>query len=257
MTSATALPQLSRVLAPQLLDFSFDEPARNLACDEALLDECENGGAEVLRFWESPRYFVTLGYTNSHREEADENFCAENNIPMLRRCSGGGTVLQGAGCLNYALVLRIESAPQFSQLDMTNAFIMARVLAALQPLCRAQLSVAGITDLAISQNGIARKFSGNAQRRRRNALLFHGTLLLDFNLHLLARALKPPPKQPHYRENRAHENFVTNVSMAREDAKTALRRAWNVTRVLAEAPHERIEKLVGEKYAKDEWNLKF
>ena len=249
--------QTARVLAPQLLDFSFQNPAHNLACDEALLDECENGGAPVLRFWESLDYFVTLGYTNSHREEADLDFCAQNNIPILRRCSGGGTVLQGIGCLNYALIFRIESAPQFAQLDTTNAFIMARVLAALQPLCQAKLSVEGITDLAISQNGIARKFSGNAQRRRRHALLFHGTLLLDFDLELLSRALKAPPKQPKYRENRAHTNFVTNISIARADAKTAIANAWNATRVLASAPHERIEELVREKYARDDWNLKF
>ena len=210
-----------------------------------------------MRFWESPRYFVTLGYTNSHREEADEDFCAQNSIPILRRCSGGGTVLQGAGCLNYALVLRTESAPQLAQLDTTNAFIMARVLAALQPLCAQPLSVSGITDLAMLQNGALWKFSGNAQRRRRNALLFHGTLLLDFDLQLLARVLKTPPKQPRYRESRAHENFVINISLSREDAKTALCNEWDTTRVLADAPHERIEELVSGKYAQDDWNLKF
>ena len=257
MLSDPPLPAPPRVLVPQLFDFSYDEPARNLACDEALLDACENGGGGVMRFWESPRAFVTLGYTNVWREEADEEFCARENIPILRRCSGGGTVLQGPGCLNYALVLSMESAPPLAQLDTTNAFLMAQIRAALQPLCRAPLQAAGITDLTIFQNSVWRKFSGNAQRRRRRALLFHGTLLLDFDLQSLARALKAPPKQPAYRENRTHENFVANLAISRDDAKAALTAAFGATRVLARVPHDAIEKLAREKYTQDDWNLKF
>ena len=42
----------------KLLDLTLPSPAENLACDEALLDWCENGeGEEVLRFWESARTF--------------------------------------------------------------------------------------------------------------------------------------------------------------------------------------------------------
>ena len=34
------------------LDLTLPSPAENLACDEALLDWCEeNGGEEILRFW--------------------------------------------------------------------------------------------------------------------------------------------------------------------------------------------------------------
>ena len=47
------------------LDLTLPSPTENLACDEALLDWCEeNGGKEVLRFWESPETFVVVGYAN-------------------------------------------------------------------------------------------------------------------------------------------------------------------------------------------------
>src|SRR5688572_6131078 len=91
------------------LDLTFPTPAENLACDEALLDLCEAGFAdEVLRFWESPTHFVVVGYGNKVDSEVEVAACRADGIPILRRCTGGGTVLQGPGCLNYSLVLRIE-----------------------------------------------------------------------------------------------------------------------------------------------------
>ena len=90
----------------RLLDCSFQEPAMNLALDEVLLNDAEEGHSpEVLRFWESPVPFVVLGLTQRLSEEVHEDACARDGIPILRRASGGGCVLQGKGCLNYALVL--------------------------------------------------------------------------------------------------------------------------------------------------------
>ena len=52
------------------LDLSFESPEKNLACDEVLHHTLENeGGEEVLRFWESKSPFVVLGYGNRHRSE--------------------------------------------------------------------------------------------------------------------------------------------------------------------------------------------
>src|SRR4029077_18373734 len=92
------------------LDLTLPTPAENLACDEALLDQCEAGQGEgVLRFWEPPGLFVVVGYANPVATEVNAAACREHGIPIFRRCSGGGTVLQGPGCLNYALILKIES----------------------------------------------------------------------------------------------------------------------------------------------------
>ena len=72
------------------LDLTLPSPAQNLACDEALLDQAElGGGPGILRFWESPDFFVVLGYANRWTEEVKTAACREENIPVLRRCSGG------------------------------------------------------------------------------------------------------------------------------------------------------------------------
>src|SRR4051794_13957499 len=89
-----------------LLDLTLPTAATNLALDEALLLEADAGrGGEVLRLWEWPTPAVVLGAGCRLAEDVDEAACARDGVPVLRRSSGGGTVLLGAGCLCYSLVL--------------------------------------------------------------------------------------------------------------------------------------------------------
>ena len=236
----------------KVLDLTLPTPAENLACDEALLDACESGeGDEVLRFWESPEYFVVVGYANKVAAEVNTAACEARGIPVLRRCSGGGTVVQGPGCLNYALILRFDEAGPLRSISTANQFIMERNRGALASLT-SRLQVCGHTDLAV--NGM--KFSGNSQRRRRHALLFHGTLLLSFDLALVSELLPIPSKQPDYREARAHGEFITNLNLPVAMVKEALRTAWNASEATSRLPRAMIESLVAGRYSRREWNYK-
>jgi lipoate-protein ligase A len=81
----------------KLLDLTLLSTAENLACDEALLDAAEAGtGDEVLRFWEPREHFVVVGYANKVATEVNVAACETRGIPILRRCSGGGTVAHPA-----------------------------------------------------------------------------------------------------------------------------------------------------------------
>src|SRR5262245_4070536 len=182
-------------------DLTLPSPAENLACDEALLDLCEGGEAdELLRFWEPAQHFVVLGYGNKASSEVALEFCKAASIPVLRRCTGGGTVLQGPGCLNYSLILRIDDSGPLRSITKTNDFVLEHQRVALSSLPGLRVEKQGQTDLAIENL----KFSGNAQRRKKHCLLYHGTFLLDFDIGLIEKTLKLPPKQPAYRKNRSH-----------------------------------------------------
>jgi lipoate-protein ligase A len=234
-------------------ELTLPTPAENLAGDEALLDWCEAGqGEEVLRFWESTEYFVVVGYANRVLEEVNRNFCRRNSIPVLRRCTGGGTVLQGPGCLNYSLILRIGDGP-FQSIPATNEFILQRHQQALAELLQAPIERRGQTDLAMG--GV--KFCGNAQRRRKNFLLFHGSFLLHMDIKLIEKTLLMPSKQPDYRANRSHTDFLVNLKVPAEMVKGALARAWAAGETLTQIPFGKISRLACERYDCDEWNLKF
>ncbi len=236
------------------LDLTLATPEENLACDEALLELCEEGLAdEVLRVWESPRSFVVVGYANKVASEVNVPFCRQNGLPILRRCSGGGTVLQGRGCLSYALILRIDESGPLRSIASTNRFVLERHRVILEALLHAPVHVRGHTDLALAE----RKFSGNSQRRRRRALVFHGVFLLEFDLALIERALLMPSKQPDYRANRSHSEFLVNLSVPAREVALALRRGWQAGAPVSEVPLERIRKLAREKYATPEWTWRF
>jgi lipoate-protein ligase A len=235
-------------------DLTFPTPEENLACDEALLEWCENGsGDEVLRSWEPDKYFVVVGYANKVAVEANLPFCRQNTIPILRRCSGGGTVLQGPGCLNYSLVLRITGSGPLHSISTTNAVILDRHQAALTTLLRAPVEKQGHTDLAIG--GL--KFSGNAQRRRKHYLLFHGCFLLNADIGLIERALRMPSQQPRYRAARSHSDFLLNLKIPSHSLKPALVNAWEATELATGIPFAEIARLVLEKYCSQDWNYKF
>lgn len=234
------------------LDLTLPSPAENLACDEALLDQAEaHGGRGVLRFWESGTHFVVLGYANKWREEVGLDACRARGVPILRRCSGGGTVLQGPGCLNYSVILSIGDTTELQSITGANRFVMERNRRALTSLVGEAVTIEGHTDLAV--DGL--KFSGNAQRRKRDWLLFHGTFLLNFDLGLIEKLLLPPPRQPEYRHGRSHTKFVTQINIASDVVKSALGEAWATNTPQTDIPHERIIQLVTEKYSRDEWNL--
>ncbi len=236
----------------QYLDLTLASAAANLACDEALLDALEIGaGADVLRFWEPEQWFVVAGYSNKVAREVNLAACRQAGVGVFRRCTGGGTVLQGPGCLNYSLALQFQGRPPLETVSGANRHIMARQRDALAGLLRRPVEVMGCTDLALG--GL--KFSGNAQRRKRRALIFHGTFLLRLDLTLMGRFLNMPSRQPDYRQGRPHDRFLMNLNVNAAAVKDALRQAWGARTPLPEPPDCR--RLIAEKYARDDWNLKF
>lgn len=236
------------------LEHTFESPHHNLACDEALLEQCDNGSPdEVLRFWESKHYFIVTGLSGKIHEEVYLNECRKRNIPVLRRSSGGGTVLQGPGCLNYALILRINGKRPLGTITETNRHIIEQHQRTLNAFLKNQVRIQGFTDLTLHQL----KFSGNAQRRKKNALLFHGTFLIHANFKLMNQLLPTPKRQPAYRANRMHDEFLTNLPLQRKIIKEALMNTWDASELLAELPIKAIEALVSQKYIADHWNYKF
>lgn len=246
-----ACPLCFIVAELRCLDLALTTPAENLACDEALLEWCEAGewAHPILRFWEPAETFIVLGYANGVDREVNLKATQDAGVPILRRCSGGGTVVQSPGCLNYALILRIEARG----ITETNCWVMQRNAVALQRLLGTRVAVRGHTDLALGDL----KVSGNSQRRKRHWLLFHGTFLCGVDVAVMDRLLKHPPREPDYRQGRSHSDFVTTLAISPGEIKDALRRDWKACTDLDVVPAARISQLVAEKYSRDAWNLKW
>jgi lipoate-protein ligase A len=237
-------------LRMRFLDLSLPTLDENLALDEALLLEAEAGrGGEVLRVWEWATPAVVLGAGGRIAEDVDEAGCQADGVPILRRSSGGGTVLLGSGCLLFSLVLAYERSPLLREVRSSYCYILGRMRETFAELLPG-VSCVGTSDLAADDL----KFSGNAQQRKRNYLLHHGTLLYGFNLEQMSSYLRAPARQPEYRAGREHARFVRNLPCGADELRLLLTRTWNATSSVDEWPREMVRRLTAEKYSKDEWN---
>jgi lipoate---protein ligase len=233
----------------EFLDLTLPTPEANLALDEALLLDAEAGRAgEVLRFWELQEYAVVLGSAGCIAKDVDEDVCRSGGVPIVRRCSGGGTVLLGPGCLCYSLVLSFDR-PGMSDVTHSYVQIMQRLGQALSTGAN-RVECAGTSDLAVDN----RKVSGNSQRRMRAFVLHHGTILYDLDLARIGRYLRTPTRQPMYRSQRDHASFVANLPLKQDDLMSRLRTAWQAQTVRQQWPSALVEQLVADKYGRDEWS---
>jgi lipoate-protein ligase A len=220
----------------------------NLALDEALLLEAEDGKAgEVLRLWEWPLPAVVLGAAGRLAEDVDEAACRGESVPILRRASGGGTVLLGSGCLIFSLVLAYERSAALTEIVPSYRFILGRIRDALADVVPG-VEVVGTSDLAAG----GRKFSGNSQQRKRSHLLHHGTLLYRFDAAAVGRYLRSPARQPAYRQGRSHEDFLMNLPLNREELERRLCSAWEAEGETS-WPAGRVRQLTADKYTRPEW----
>ncbi|HVT30921.1 MAG TPA: lipoate--protein ligase family protein [Lacipirellulaceae bacterium] len=256
----------------QYLDLTLPTLAANLALDEALLETAEeqHSDLEFLRLWESPQTMVVVGRSSRVQDEVNEAACRQERVPIFRRSSGGAAIVAGPGCLMYAIVLSYERRPALRDISRAHAFVLGRLSTSLAPLLNhvGTVSMAGTSDLVIVQGAGSReqggrcvrsirKFSGNSMRVKRTHLLYHGTLLYDFDLPLMERYLLAPPRQPGYRNARSHREFVMNVPASRRQLADAVRAAWSGTTELDEVPMSRVNELVATRFRSERWNYEF
>ncbi len=211
------------------LRLTLETPATNVALDEALLEAAEAGqlDGEVLRLWESPVHSIVMG-RSSPASEVRADDCRQAGIPIVRRSSGGGAVAIGPGCLMYALVLNLTQRVELRGIDRTHIFVLSQVAQRLKSV-DPTIELAGTSDLVFRpspHDETLRKFSGNSLRVRRRHVLYHGTILYNFDLTRMGRWLGVPTREPAYRQGRAHESFVANLPVAQATLEAALRGAW-------------------------------
>jgi lipoate-protein ligase A len=235
------------------LDANLPTASENVALDEALLVEAEErGGPSLLRVWELDHLAVVLGASCRLSENVRLEACRADGVEVARRSSGGGTVVIGPGALNFSVLLPTDAEDDLKNVDTAQRYVLARTLEALKREGVPTAEMLGSGDLTLE----GRKFSGSAQRRLRRHVLIHASILYDFPLEAIARYTLMPPRQPNYREDRPHAQFVTNLPLPRDRLLAALKAAWlpgDHPEALAEVPEAMLRLLLESKFTKVGW----
>ena len=240
----------------KLINYQTNIPEENIAIDEYMLMSAEAGViGETLRFWESDEYFVVIGRAGKVEIECFKEKCERDNVKMIRRFSGGGTVLQGPGCLNYSLILSYKRDCKLKEVNSSYVFVLDSILKSFGEQ-KISVQYLPISDMVFEN----KKFSGNAQARKKKYFLHHGTILYDFDLCKITEYIQYPPKEPEYRASREHEAFIVNLSVDRKKAETVIKNAFlteSSAYEFTEKDRQETIRLIERKYSKDFWNFTF
>ena len=208
----------------------------------------------IRRFCESGSLcarLVVIGRSSPIKTEVNLPFCESNGIEVLRRCSGGQSIVTGPGCLMYSVLLDYRKRPELRMLERVHEFVMNHMRDALRRL-GVETEMEGTSDLTLNR----RKFSGNSLRCKRNWLVYHGTMLCDFDIGLISQCLGKPIREPEYREQRSHQDFLTQLPVNCSELSQAIAAQWDARESMVEWPHQVTANLVAEKYEQELWNSK-
>ncbi len=225
---------------------SIRDPYTQIAWEESLALSMRKFGMKLgVRLWrnqsclvlgisERENETISHSYLQSFRENYNSvlynplvlNPCRKffpkiDNAWIARRASGGGTVFQNeTDNLNFSLFVDISDRQDLYPVQKSYDTLLGIAIQALKSQ-GLQLQTAGKSDISLmGADGILRKVSGNAQFRKKDIIVQHGTLILNANLFQnIEKFQLHPPEEPEYRAKRSHRDFLTPLPIQLDPEK--------------------------------------
>ena len=237
----------------RLLETGYKSGPWNMALDEILLLNFIDHSTPILRIygWQPP--CVSIGYFQSMEEEVNVEECRRIGVDVLRRITGGGAVLHEFE-LTYSFITKVYP----SNIMESYKLICDPVVMYLNRL-NFNAKYVPLNDIIVND----KKVSGNAQTRKYNTLLQHGTILLSVDIDKMFSMLKVPSEKIKDKMINDVKARVTGINKSFEVVARNLKESFaekfgaqiivdNVTK----EESEQTEKLAVEKYSSCQWNWK-
>jgi lipoate-protein ligase A len=239
-------------LRGRLLEVDLYDPFANMALEEALFRELKT---PTLRVWRNQKS-VVIGRAQMADLETDLRYCRAHSIPVVRRFTAGGAVYNGPGNLNWSFFI-----PRGAESGSMRTGDPKGVFESFAAIVVSSLKRCGADCRFRPPNSIADevgKVSGMAAYISRDAVLCHGTLLMDADLEEVRRLTTPSPETVPSRYPRSRVARVSNCAVegARFISELAHSSGYVWERGGLTGGESRLaSELVSSKYTKREWNL--
>ena len=191
----------------RLLDTGLRSGAENMALDYAVLNARAEGKApNTVRFLRFSPPVALVGYHQAVHEEIREDYCNQASIQINRRVTGGGAIYFDEGQLGWEIICSYKDLG----IGLNMERITRTVCEAAARACRSL----GVAAEFRPRNDIeveGRKISGTGGSFDGGCFLFQGTLLIDFNLENLIKALRIPTEKLNRKELSSAQDRVTSL----------------------------------------------
>ena len=198
----------------RLLDTPPMTAAENMAMDETLLELKGKGKSlNTIRFLQFSPRAVLVGFHQAIDEEIRTDYCRANRIDVNRRITGGGAIFFDENQLGWELFCNksffntaIPNVHLFKALcdPVVTALALLNINAEFRP--RNDIEVNG------------RKISGTGGTEADDAFMFQGTMLVDFDVNTMLRALRIPVEKLKAKEINSVKDRVTCLKWELGDA---------------------------------------
>jgi lipoate-protein ligase A len=228
------------------------------AIDEVLLDQVAAGDSPpIFRFWERTTPAVPIGRFQAFEDEVDVEYVTANDIPVVRRITGGGAMFCEPGnVITYSMYLPLELVPE----DIEESY------AALDEFAVEALQSLGVDVRHEPLNDISHpdgKIGGSAQLRAGDGVLHHTTMSYDLDVEEMLRVLRIGEDKLSDKAIKSAEKRVArirdHIDVNYETVQTALLDAWTdryggEPDELNDTERAAAERLADKKFSTDEWN---
>ncbi len=236
----------------RLIDTDIADPFYVTAADEAISQaRKENKVENTLHFYRRNPAAVSVGRSRKIHDDINLDECSKNNVKIVRRTTGGGTIYTDKQCLIYSLVFDKES----EELKLSQEIFENVCKSIANTLEKFNINTVYKPPNDILLNG--KKISGSAQIKKDNVVLIHGTLLIDTNLELMNTVLKKPKntKVSTVRREIGYAPFMKDI---KEGLKKEFEMYFNINiekTTFSAYENNLIDKLLKERYLNDTWNF--
>lgn len=192
----------------RIIGLDINDAYMNMAIDEAICRlRTEGKSPNTIRLYRWKPSAVSIGYFQVLEQEVDVEACKYLGVDIIRRITGGGAVYHSyEGEVTYSVIVN-QNHPKIPR-DILKSYelICGGIVAAMDNL-GIKADFRPINDIDV--NG--KKISGNAQTRRWNVVLQHGTILLDTDLKTMFSVLKISKEKISDKLIKSAEERVTTI----------------------------------------------
>lgn len=238
----------------------IDSPSHNayfnIASEEYLLGKFPKEDIFLL-YINAPS--IIVGKFQNTLAEINMDYVNDNNIKVVRRMSGGGTVYHDLGNLNFSFHTLLGDHDFMDFSTFTSPVIK------LLKEWNVPAELTGRNDLLVD----GKKFSGNAKLAKSGKMIQHGTILFNSEMNVLSDVLIANPLKFVGKATKSHRSRVTNlIDYLPEGTTIEVLKQRLIDEILKNSEGGKIynltdedlneiEKLAKEKYETWDWNFGF